>query len=113
MGDLPDHPGEEAQVLASVLAVVREHPEFTVRDVVEHFRGRPEQDALEAAAAGLLAWNEVYDVEADFLGALAAVRREGDKAVLGSLSGRRPSDLSPEEKALVLASVKARKPDGL
>jgi len=112
LGELPAHPGEEAQVLASVLALVREHPEFTVRDVVAHFRGRPEQSALEDAAAGLLVWNEDYDVEAEFLGALAAVRREGDKAVLGSLSRRRPSDLSPEEKAMLLASLKARKPDG-
>jgi len=112
LGDLPEQTGEEAQVLAAVVALVREHPEYTVRDVVAHFRGRSEQSALEAAAAGLLAWDEDYDVEADFLGALAAVRREGDKAVLGALSGKRPSDLSPEEKARLLASLKTRKPDG-
>jgi DNA primase len=111
MGDLPEHPGEEAHVLASTLAVVREHPEFSVRDVVAHFEGRPEQALLEAAAAGLLAWDENYDVEADFLGALAAVRREGNKAVVGTLTGSRPSDLSPAEKALLLASLKTRKPD--
>ena len=111
MGDLPDHPGEEAHALASILAVLREHPEFSPGNVVAHFEGRPEQATLKAAAAGSLDWDEAYDVEADFLGALAAVQREGDKAVLGSLSGRRPSELSPEEKALLLASVKPRKPD--
>jgi DNA primase len=112
VGELPEHLGAEAQALANVLVVMKEHPEYATRDVVAHFRGRPEQAILEVAAAGLLAWDEGYDVEADFLGALAAVRRAGDKAVLGTLSGKRPSDLSPEEKALLLASLKTRKPDG-
>ncbi|MCO5760704.1 MAG: DNA primase, partial [Chromatiaceae bacterium] len=68
---LPNHP--EAEALASLLAVMREHPEAGVRDLVEHFRGRPEQASIEAAAAGLLQWDEGYDVEADFQGALATL----------------------------------------
>jgi DNA primase len=111
VGELPEHPGEKAHAVMNVLVVVREHPEFSGRDVVEHFRGRPEYPTLAEAQGAGANWDDNYDVEADFLGALAAVQREGDKAVLGSLSGRRPSDLSPEEKALLLASVKPRKPD--
>mgnify|MGYP005850599559 CR=1 FL=1 len=110
--ELPEHPGAEAQALANVLAVMKEHPEFSTRDVVAHFKGRPEQAILEAAAAGLLSWGNDYDVEADFIGALTAVHREGDRAFLGTLFGKRPSDLSPEEKAQLLASLKTRKPGG-
>lgn len=113
LGALPEHPGAEAQALASVLAVMREHPEFSPLDVQVHFEGRPEYDILKVASAASFDWDDTnYDVEADFLGALAAIRREGDKAVLGTLSGKRPSDLSPAEKALLLASLKTRKPDG-
>ncbi|MEW5771814.1 MAG: DNA primase [Pseudomonadota bacterium] len=110
LGDLPEPAGEEAHILHGVLSVAREHPEFTTRDVVEHFRGRPEQASIEAAAAALLLWDKDYDVDADFAGALAAVRREGTKALVGSIAGRRPSDLSAEEKALLLASLNMKKP---
>jgi DNA primase len=110
MGALPEHPGAEAQALTNVLAVMKEHPEFSARDVVAHFKGRPEQTILETAAAGLLFWDDDYDVEADFLGAMAAVTREGERAFLGTFAGKRPSELSPEEKARLLASLKTRKP---
>jgi DNA primase len=113
IGELPAHPGEDAHTLASVLAVLREHPEFSTRDIVEHFRGRPEQTILESAAAGMMLWHEGDDVEADFLGDLATIRREGDMAIVGSLTSLKPSDMTPEQKALLLASLKTRKPDGV
>ncbi|HNQ04407.1 MAG TPA: DNA primase [Thiobacillaceae bacterium] len=108
--DLPEQGGVEARALGAVLALVREHPEYVARDVVNHFQARPEQTILEAAAADLLLWDADYDVEADFLGALAAVQRQGVKVALDRLSGKRPSDLSEEEKAHLLASLKNRKP---
>ncbi len=110
LGDLPEQTGLEAQALAAALVLVREHPEYGVRDVVQHFQGRSEQAILEAAAADILLWDAEYDVESDFLGALAAVQKQGAQAVLDSLSGKRPSDLSPEEKARLLAGLQARKP---
>jgi len=105
--DLP-HP--EAHLLMTTLAIIREHPEYTARDVVEHFRGHPEQAALEHAAANLLQWDEQYDVESDFLGALAAAHHETGKSILKKLSGKRPSDLTPEERTQLLASLAQRKP---
>ncbi len=111
IGELPEHLGPEAQALASVLVVMKEHPEYSTRDVVAHFHGRPEQEILEAAAAELLTWNEEYDVEADFLRGLEAIKQEGDKAILGTLAGKRLSDLTPEQLAW-LANLKSRKPDG-
>ena len=106
---VPQHANEEVHTLATVLSVAREHPEFTARDVVEHFRGRSEQPLLEAAAAGLLSWDEHYDVEADFLGALAAIKRATQKQAVEHLSGRRPSELSPEEKKRLLANLASNK----
>ena len=98
---------------ANVLAVFKEHPEFSAPNVVAHFEGRPGYDILKHAQAASMDWDDDnYDVEADFLGALAAVRRAADKAMLGSFAGRRPSELSDEEKALLLATLQGRKPDG-
>jgi len=58
------------------------------------------------AAAGLLAWDEEYDVEADFQGALNTLSAQARE-----LSGRRSSELTTEEKVRLLASLQRRKPD--
>ena len=110
LAELPDSTQAEAQVLHAVISVAREHPEMQARDIVEHFRGRPEHDLLVPAAAALLAWGENYDVEADFRGALERIEAQAGRAQVKDLSGRKPSDLSPEEKARLLASLKTRKP---
>ena len=67
------------------------------------------QAALEQAAAGLLAWDESYDVEADFQGALNTLAAQAGRAQARELSGRRPSELTPEEKIRLLASLQRRK----
>ena len=110
LAELPDSTQTEAQALHALVSVAREHPEMQARDIVEHFRGRPEHEFLVPAAAALLAWGEDYDVEADFRGALEHVEAQADRAQVKDLSGRKPSDLSPEEKARLLASLKTRKP---
>ncbi|TCJ16265.1 DNA primase [Parasulfuritortus cantonensis] len=53
---------EEAEVaqLEAILAAMREHPELAeVRDLIEYYRGRPGEDLIHAAAAGLLAWGRI------------------------------------------------------
>lgn len=111
LADFPEVAGADVEALQAVVSVAREHPEMTARDLVEHFRGRPEQSSLEAAAAALLVWDEDYDVEADFQGALARVRAQAGRASVKGLVGRKPSELSDEEKVRLLASLRARKPD--
>jgi DNA primase len=108
--DLPDTAGPEADVVQAVISLVREHPEMTVRDIVEHFRDRPEQPLLAAAAAELMRWDENYDIEADFQGALGAVMAKASRIAIQEFSGRKPSELSDSEKAHLLASLKSRKP---
>jgi hypothetical protein len=49
-------------------------------------------------------------VEADFQGAFKALLAQAGRTAVRELSGRRPSELSPEEKARLLASLKNRKP---
>lgn len=107
---LPESAHAEAQALEALVSLVREHPELGTRDIVEHFRGRPEQPILEAAAAGLLKLGEDYDLEADFRGALASLFAQAGRAAVRNLADRRPSELSAEEKARLLATLKTRKP---
>ena len=108
--ELPEGTQDEAQTLHALVSLTREHPEMQARDIVEHFRGRPEQAVLEPAAAALLKLGDDYDVEADFQGALLALLAQAGRAAVKSLSDRRPSELTPEEKAHLLASLKTRKP---
>jgi hypothetical protein len=112
VGELPESGPPEAAALATVLAILREHPEMPTRDLVEHFRGHPEQAALEHAAAGLLEWEKdgegEYDVEADFLGAMKTLAEQAGRAQVNALAGRKPSEMSPAEKARLLASLQRR-----
>jgi len=110
MVELPESERPESVALATLVALLREHPELSTRDLVEHFRGREEQGLLEHAAAGLLAWDEDYDVEADFQGALNTLSAQAGRAQARELSGRKPSELTPEEKTRLLASLQRRKP---
>ena len=108
--DLPDAQGQEAEAVHALVSLAREHPEISVRDIVEHFRGRPEQTLLESAAAELTHWDDNYDIEADFQGALSTLVAVASRVAVKELSGRKPSELSALEKAHLLASLKPRKP---
>jgi DNA primase len=108
--DLPETPGPEAEVVHAVISLAREHPEMSARDIVEHFRGRPEQALLAPAAAELMHWDENYNIDADFQGALSTVIGQASRIAVKELSGRKPSELSDLEKTNLLASLKPRKP---
>jgi DNA primase len=109
MGELPESERPEALALATLVAVLREHPELGARDIPEFFRDRPEHPILVQAVAGLLAWDEEYDVEADFQGALNTLAVQSGRAQAREFSGRRPSELTPEEKTRLLAALQRRK----
>ena len=110
LAELPESSQAEAQALHAVVSLAREHPEMAARDIVEHFRGRPEHACLVPAAAALMAWGDDYDVEADFRGALESLLSQAGRAQVRDLSGRKPSELTLDEKARLLASLKSRKP---
>jgi hypothetical protein len=74
------------------------------------FAAAPNRPCWKPAAAELLKLGDDYDVEADFQGALGALLVQAGRAAVKTLSDRRPSELTPEEKAHLLASLKTRKP---
>ncbi|OYY94259.1 MAG: DNA primase [Hydrogenophilales bacterium 28-61-23] len=108
--DLPEAQGQEAEAVQALVSLLREHPEMSASDIVEHFSGRPEQALLASARAESMNWDDNYDIEADFQGALGAVMAVASRAAVKEFSGRKPSELSDLEKANLLASLKPRKP---
>lgn len=111
LSDLPESAHADAQALTAVVALLREHPELTRPYILEFFRGKPEQAMLESANSATIHWTAADDVEADFQGALAGIRVLAGRAEVRDLARRRPSDLSDTEKAQLLASLRARKPE--
>ncbi len=108
--DLPGTAGPEAEAVQCVVSLTREHPEMSARDIVEHFLGRPEYALVKQASADLMLWDENYDLDADFQGALSTIMAQASRSAVKELSGRKPSELSDLEKASLLASLKSRKP---
>ena len=108
--DLPEAPGPESDVLQAVISLAREHPEIPARDIPDHFLGRQEHALITQAAAESMLWDETYDIEADFQGALNTVMAQANRITAKEFSGRKPSDLSEHEKAQLLASLTVRKP---
>ncbi|MEW5787755.1 MAG: DNA primase [Pseudomonadota bacterium] len=111
LSDLPELPNPEVQLLQGLVSLIREHPEMQGRDIVEHYQGRPEKPVLaEALALADQNRGSGFDVEADFQGALERIRAQAGRAQVKTLSSRRPSEMTPEEKARLLDSLKGRKP---
>jgi DNA primase len=110
LSDLPESGDIDAQALASVAALLREHPELSRPALLEHFRGKPEQAPLESANSATMNWGAEEDVEADFQGALKSLLAQAGGSTVRELSARKPSELSAQEKARLLASLKNRKP---
>ncbi len=97
--DLPEDAGREAELLRRLLATLHDQPHLaTTRDVVESFRGEPEQAVLEQAAADLLLLGEDFDAETDLQGALGQLREQAMRKEIELLSRKRLSDLSAEER---------------
>jgi DNA primase len=110
MTDLPESSGPEVAAVYAVTSLAREHPEIPARDIPDHFLGRAEHEQIVHAAGELMKWDEQYDLEADFQGALSAVLSQANRIAVKEFSGRKPSEMSEQEKAHLLASLKSRKP---
>jgi hypothetical protein len=108
--DLPEAAGAEVDAVQAVVSLAREHPEIPARDIPEHFLGRPEHALIMQAAGESIRLDEDYDIDADFQGALRAVTNQANRIAVSEFSGRKPSELSEQEKAHLLASLKTRKP---
>ncbi len=109
--DLPESAEQEAEAVHVVISLLREHPELSARDIPDHFLNRPEYALIKLAAAETMHWDDAYDSEADFQGALRTVTTQASRLAVQEFSGRKPSELSELQKANLLASLKLRKPD--
>ena len=110
MTDLPESSAPEAAAVYAVTSLAREHPEIPARDIPDHFLGRAEHAQIVHAAGELMKWDEQYDLEADFQGALSAIMSQANRIAVKEFTGRKPSEMSEQEKAHLLASLKSRKP---
>lgn len=101
----------EAQLLQAVVDILRANPQIaSTRDVIEAFRGRPEQSALQRLAAELLALGEGYDAAADLKAALERVEELARRREVELLSRKPLADLTPEEQQRLRAFLRGKKP---
>ncbi|MGQ9684809.1 MAG: DNA primase [Thiobacillaceae bacterium] len=96
---LPTDPAPEAQLLREVLDVLDRAPHLhATRDVIEAFRGQPQQAALEQYAAHLMTRGPDYDAEADLKCALQKIEQQSRRRELQRLSRKPLAELTADEQ---------------
>lgn len=92
-------PVPEAQLLREVLDVLDRAPHLnTTRDVIEAFRGQPQQAALEQYAAHLSTRGPDYDAKADLQCALQKIEQQRRRRELQRLSRKPLAELTADEQ---------------
>ena len=96
---LQTDPVPEAQLLREVLDALDRAPHLnSTRDVIEVFRGQPQQAALEQYAAQLITRGPDYDAEADLHCALQKIEQLSRRRELQRLSRKPLAELTAEEQ---------------
>jgi DNA primase len=104
----------DVAMLEAILATMKEHPEIArARDLVEFYRGRPGEQLVLAASAGVMEWPDDYDSTPDFRGAWATIIEQDARRQLLSFAGKKLSEISPEEREAYMAALKEKKLDKL
>lgn len=97
--NVPADPSVEAQLLREVLALLLSAPHLnSSRDVIEAFRGHPQQVALERYAAHLITRGVDYDAEADLQCALQKIEQQSRRKELQRLSRKPLAELTADEQ---------------
>lgn len=92
-------PAPEAQLLREVLDVLDRAPHLnSTRDLIEAFRGQPQQAALEQYAAHLITRGADYDAEADLHCALQKIEQQNRRKELQRLSRKPLAELTADEQ---------------
>ncbi len=79
------------------------------RDLIEHFRAGDHGEICRAAVEEILRWDDRYDIEAEFAGALSSLNAQASRLDVNRLSGKRPSELSAEERAALKTALLGKK----
>lgn len=104
-------PVPEAQLLCEVLDVLDRAPHLdNTRDVIEAFRGQPQQAALERYAAHLMTRGADYDAEADLHCALAKIEQLRRRRELHRLSRKPLAELTADDQRRLRAAAQDTKP---
>jgi DNA primase len=99
-----------ASALRGLLEFAEKAPNLrTARDMAEVLGDTPEGDLVRQAAGEVMTWPEDYDVMADLEGALSSLHSEAGRRMGRQIESRKPSELSAEEKAAYLGSLRRRK----
>ncbi len=109
--DLGTDPAPEAQLLRAVLDAMDRAPDLnSTRDVIEAFRGRPQQAALEQYAAHLITRGADYDAEADLHCALQKIEQQSRRRELQRLSRKPLAELTADEQRRLREAAQDMKP---
>ena len=85
-------------VLAELLALLARHPEINATAMVlEHFRNAPHEALMSQVAGEILLWDQEFEAEAEFAGALEQLQKQDRQRRIEALLAR-AQVLSPAEK---------------
>jgi hypothetical protein len=108
---LPADPAPEAQLLREVLEVLDHAPHLnSTRDLIEAFRGQPQQPVLEQYAAHLIARGADYDAEADLHCALRKIEQQSRRREIQRLSRKPLAELTADEQRRLREAAQETKP---
>ena len=108
----PSFPARQpaGQAVLALLVYLRAHAQpLNSRDLIEHFREGDHGEICRAAVEEILRWDDRYDSEAEFSGALSNLNAQASRLDVSRLSGKRPSELTAEERAALQAALLAPK----
>lgn len=109
LGFQPRQPA--GQAVQALLDHLREHAQaIHSRDLIEQFREGAHGEIVRSAVEEILRWNDQYDSEAEFSGALASLNAQASRLDVSRLAGKRPSELTAEERAALQAALLSKKP---
>ncbi len=98
------------QAVLALLDHLHLQPQTTnSRDLIEEFRAGDHGAIVRAAVEEILRWDDQYDTEAEFAGALASLDAQASRLDVSRLSGKKPSELSAAERAALQAALLSKK----
>ncbi len=98
------------EAVLALLGHLRSRPEpINSRDLIEQFHEGDHGEICRAAVEEILRWDDRYDAEAEFSGALSSINAQASRLDVNRLSGKRPSELTAEERTALQTALLTKK----